>query len=120
MAIGDFNAILSEEDKKRISRTLLYLATRRSLRKIGSSDRQCSLVSSFSALLTNTSHLIKSDHRPILVNINSKFKLPIGRPFRFLAGWAQHQDFSNIINSHWHYNGDMYNTLDQLTSGLKN
>ncbi|KAA3488941.1 (+)-neomenthol dehydrogenase-like [Gossypium australe] len=31
---------------------------------------------------------IKSDHMPILLKTNPEFRVPRGRPFRFLAGWT--------------------------------
>ncbi|KAH1038646.1 hypothetical protein J1N35_040389 [Gossypium stocksii] len=39
---------------------------------------------------------IKSDHRPLLFSLNPCFTLPKGRPFRFLAGWVEHPDFDNF------------------------
>ncbi|MBA0739953.1 hypothetical protein Gogos_013178, partial [Gossypium gossypioides] len=62
---------------------------------------------------------IKSDHSLLLVNITPNFKLPRGRPFRFLAGWTQRQDFPNIVKNSWNYSGDMFSSLNQLTAGLK-
>lgn len=62
---------------------------------------------------------IKSDHRPLLVDLCLNLKIPRGRPFRFLAGWAQHQNFSEIVNTLWDNNGDMSHTLNRLILGLK-
>ncbi|TYH06512.1 hypothetical protein ES288_A08G160800v1 [Gossypium darwinii] len=144
MAIGDFNAILSEEDKNCgnvLGKRCPYfgeLVESKNLQDLGFQgpsftwqrggvfeklDRAIGNVAwcqDFPQFLPTHLTRIKSDHRSLLVNTNSEFKLPKERPFRFLAGWAQYQDFSNIIKSHWHYKGDMYNTLDQLTTSLKN
>ncbi|KAK5783620.1 hypothetical protein PVK06_038131 [Gossypium arboreum] len=62
---------------------------------------------------------IKSDHRPLLVDLCPDLEVAKGRPFRFIAGWVHHQKFSNAIFNLWKYNGDMASTLKQLTSGLK-
>ncbi|KAB2094138.1 hypothetical protein ES319_A02G135800v1 [Gossypium barbadense] len=142
MALGDFNALLSEKDKKggsSIGKKCPYFGEflesnnlqdlgfqgpsftwqrggvfERLDRVIGNevwcqSFPQCSI--------THPTR-IKSDYMPLLVNINLEFNLPRERPFRFLAGWAQHQDFSNTVQRSWSYNGDMYNSLNQLTESL--
>ncbi|MBA0849510.1 hypothetical protein Goshw_016955 [Gossypium schwendimanii] len=62
---------------------------------------------------------IKSDHQPLLIDLCLEFNVAKGRPFQFLAGWAQHQSISSTISKLWEYNGDMSNTLGKLTVGLK-
>ncbi|KAK5842069.1 hypothetical protein PVK06_004397 [Gossypium arboreum] len=62
---------------------------------------------------------IKSDHRPLLLDLCPDDSQAKGRPFRFLAGWTQHQDFSTMISNLWEHNGDMSSTLEKFTLGLK-
>ncbi|KAL1171457.1 hypothetical protein V6Z11_A05G282800 [Gossypium hirsutum] len=42
---------------------------------------------------------IKLDHRPLLLFTRPNLCTPKGRPFRFLAGWTKHNDFSNFVKS---------------------
>ncbi|KAH1031420.1 hypothetical protein J1N35_043594 [Gossypium stocksii] len=62
---------------------------------------------------------IKSDYRPLLVDLCPEFSTATGQLFRFLAGWIHHQDFSNTISNLWDYHGDMTSTPGKLSIGLK-
>ncbi|KAH1063505.1 hypothetical protein J1N35_028492 [Gossypium stocksii] len=62
---------------------------------------------------------IKSDHRPLLLSLNPALSLPRGRPFRFLAGWAEHPNFGNFVEEHWGFSGDMSISLNTLSRDLK-
>ncbi|KAG8478613.1 hypothetical protein CXB51_028415 [Gossypium anomalum] len=67
------------------------------------------------------SHLpkIKSEHRPILLTLNPDSTLPKGRPFRFLAGWVEHPNFSNFVKDKWSFSGTMTDTLTTFTHDPK-
>lgn len=141
--IGDFNAILSVEDKKggntigkgcplfgefiefknlqdlgfqRLSFIWQWGGVFEKLDRVIENKAWCQ---SFPHCAITHLTRIKFDHRPLLVNIKPDFKLPRGRPFKFLAGWAQHQDFSNIVKNSCKYDEDMYSSLNQLTASLK-
>ncbi|KAH1131350.1 hypothetical protein J1N35_002728 [Gossypium stocksii] len=62
---------------------------------------------------------IKYDHQPFLVDLCPDLAVAKGRPFRFLVGWVQHQNFPSAISNLWKSNGDVTSTLEQLTTGLK-
>ncbi|KAK9689596.1 hypothetical protein RND81_09G070200 [Saponaria officinalis] len=42
-----------------------------------------------------------SDHSPALVCF-SRANVAKGRQFKYLNGWAQHQDFQQTVQDHWH------------------
>ncbi|KAA3467445.1 reverse transcriptase [Gossypium australe] len=62
---------------------------------------------------------IKFDHRPILLNLNSDFALPRGRPFQLLAGWVEHPDFGDLVKDWWDFQGNMSIFLAKFTANLK-
>lgn len=45
--------------------------------------------------------------------------LPNGRPFWFLFGWVEHPEFGNFVGVNWKFSVDMFATLDNFTSILK-
>ncbi|KAH1090331.1 hypothetical protein J1N35_017588 [Gossypium stocksii] len=62
---------------------------------------------------------VKSDHRPLLLVLNSSFNPPWERPFRFLAGWVEHPNFDKFLKKNWEYSGSISNSLDKLTFHFK-
>ncbi|KAL1067721.1 hypothetical protein V6Z11_D12G149600, partial [Gossypium hirsutum] len=58
---------------------------------------------------------IKSDHRPLLLSTRPDLSLLQGRPFRFLAGWTKHSDFSNLVKERWNFTGNMIESLNDFT-----
>ncbi|KAK5845345.1 hypothetical protein PVK06_001517 [Gossypium arboreum] len=62
---------------------------------------------------------IKSDHRPILLVLNSSISQPRGRPFRFLPGWIEHPGFENFLKENWDSSGNFTETLGRFTHKLK-
>lgn len=40
---------------------------------------------------------LRSDHRPILISVNSPERIYRSRPFRLLASWVQHPSLNNFI-----------------------
>ncbi|MBA0785623.1 hypothetical protein Gotri_027036 [Gossypium trilobum] len=42
-----------------------------------------------------------------------------GRPFRFLAGWMKHGDFSNLVKEKWNFAGNTFDSLNNFTSFAK-
>ncbi|MBA0817458.1 hypothetical protein Gohar_021897, partial [Gossypium harknessii] len=62
---------------------------------------------------------IRSDHRPLLLSTRLDLSLLQGRPFRFLAGWTKHSDFSNFVKERWNFTGNMIESLNNFTSFAK-
>ncbi|XP_040950087.1 uncharacterized protein [Gossypium hirsutum] len=44
---------------------------------------------------------IKSDHRPILIEIGNRDNKKDELPFRFFVGWLSHQSFTNLVRNEW-------------------
>ncbi|KAG8478166.1 hypothetical protein CXB51_027946 [Gossypium anomalum] len=67
------------------------------------------------------SHLptIKSDHRPLIFNFNSDTNTFFDRPFRFLASWREHPNFSDFVVDNWNFDGNITNTIARFTERLK-
>ncbi|XP_020229075.1 uncharacterized protein LOC109810102 [Cajanus cajan] len=56
----------------------------------------------------------KSDHRPLLVRLDSKESSDKhNRPFKFLASWITHEDFHRFVRHHWN---PMLNWNSQILS----
>lgn len=53
----------------------------------------------FSKCLITHLERIKSNHHPLSVDTFHNMKLPRGRPFRFLARWTKHEDFTNVVKN---------------------
>ncbi|KAI9091963.1 hypothetical protein K1719_027898 [Acacia pycnantha] len=67
-------------------------------------------------------HLPKvfSDHRPILINLNLDPHFnPSNKPFRFMAPWLTHPDFSPLVDRIWSANGDILNCLAAFTEEVQ-
>ncbi|KAH1075440.1 hypothetical protein J1N35_027768 [Gossypium stocksii] len=62
---------------------------------------------------------IKSDHRPLLLNLNPVFALPRGILFQFSASWVEHPDFFNFMKDQWEFQGNMETSLNKITENLK-
>ncbi|CAN0870549.1 Putative ribonuclease H protein At1g65750 [Linum grandiflorum] len=62
---------------------------------------------------------IKSDHRPIMMitPVHRANRLP--RPFRFFAAWLGHPDFKEFVNRCWNSGDDLPPQLSLLASGLR-
>ncbi|CAN1145564.1 hypothetical protein LINPERHAP2_LOCUS14747 [Linum perenne] len=66
---------------------------------------------------STTFHLerIKSDHRPLLVQImESERYARKPRPFRFNAAWLGHEGFSPFLNLAWRRGKDVCSSLQEL------
>ncbi|KAA3459207.1 reverse transcriptase [Gossypium australe] len=141
--MGDFNAILAPEDK----RSTCNMGKRYSL--FGNFVDSCELqdlgfrsptfiwqrggtsvrldhalandawMTSFPQCLVSNLPCIKSDHRPILLSTRTNMDLAQGRPFRFLAGWTKHNNFSTFVKEKWNYGGNMADSLNNFTSHVK-
>ncbi|KAA3481487.1 reverse transcriptase [Gossypium australe] len=114
LILRDFDAILSPKDKKsdrstgkrcKLFGNFVDSCNLQDLGSIGPAftwqrgntqeriDRSLandSWISTFRHTLVYHLPLIKSDHRPILININLDLSLPKGRPFCFLTGGTKH------------------------------
>ncbi|KAI9077290.1 hypothetical protein K1719_040734 [Acacia pycnantha] len=69
-------------------------------------------------------HLPKvfSDHRPILINLNldsQRHISPFNKPFRFMAPWLTHPDFSPLVQRIWRGNGDILNCITSFTEEVQ-
>ncbi|CAL1359886.1 unnamed protein product [Linum trigynum] len=65
-------------------------------------------------------HRLRSDHRPILVDVKSGCPLPNQvRPFRFLAPWISHDDFPNVLDRGWRPQEGYLVSMQGLTEKLK-
>lgn len=143
MAIGDFNVILSANEKtgelspgKRCShfgefvdstnlvnfcfRGSPYIWHRDNLFKWLDRDLgNKALMENFPNCLITHLPKIESDHRPLLPNLKLDFVLPRGRSFRFFAGWVEHLAFRHFVKDKWDPNDSMADSLASLTKGLK-
>ncbi|XP_016675190.1 uncharacterized protein [Gossypium hirsutum] len=144
MAIGDFNAILSPNDKKgghiRGHRCQFFGAVmdKANLHDLGFqglpfrwhrgmlSERLDRVVSKgswldiFPGCVVTHLPRIKSDHRPLLLNLYSEVRNAPNRPFWFLASWLKHHNFSNYVKENWSFNGNMINVITGFIDRLKN
>ncbi|XP_017604478.1 uncharacterized protein LOC108451284 [Gossypium arboreum] len=118
MAIGDFNAILSSDDKK------------------GSHIKGCRCQSfgdfmdkaqlhdwAFKNLLLRGTMeifrkyligLIKSDHR-----LCHEDRIVPNRPFWFSAGWLEHHNFFDLVRDNWNFDDNMTSAFSIFTDKLK-
>ncbi|KAA3485757.1 reverse transcriptase [Gossypium australe] len=143
MVLGDFNAILSPEDKKSNHSTgkrcklfgkFVESCNLQDLKFIGPShtwqrgntferlDRALAnddWMSVFPYSLVYHLPRIKSDHRPILFKTSPEISVARGRPFRFLAGWTKHANFKDLVSNKWRYSGNMAESLSNFTSYVK-
>lgn len=44
---------------------------------------------------------IHSDHNPLLVRCHTPCASPADRPFRYLAAWAEHDEYQNVVMNAW-------------------
>ncbi|KAA3486894.1 LINE-1 reverse transcriptase isogeny [Gossypium australe] len=109
--MGDFNAILALEDKR--SPSTMGFGLDRAL----AND---AWMASYPKCLVSNLPRIKSDHRPILLFTSTDMDLARGRPFRFLAGWTKHNNFSTFVKEKWNYGGNMAASLNSFTTMSKN
>lgn len=42
-----------------------------------------------------------------------------GRPFHFLAGWAEYPNFAAFVQSKWNFNRSMLDSLSNFTFSVK-
>ncbi|KAH1031095.1 hypothetical protein J1N35_043269 [Gossypium stocksii] len=62
---------------------------------------------------------IKFDHRPLLLNCCYNVSCAPNCPFRFLADWLHHQNFSEFVKNNWSFNGNMTSAITEFTDKLK-
>ncbi|KAA3465253.1 LINE-1 reverse transcriptase isogeny [Gossypium australe] len=137
--MGDFNAILAPEDKQSphtiskrcnlfgnfIDSDLGFSCPNFTWQRGGTSvklDRALAndtWMASFPHCLVSNLPRIKSDHRPILLYTRTDMNLAKGRPFRFLAGWTKHHNFSSFVKEKWNYGGNMADSLSNITVHAK-
>ncbi|KAL4284712.1 hypothetical protein GQ457_16G010240 [Hibiscus cannabinus] len=70
---------------------------------------------------SSISHLLRmrSDHRPVLLQVGH---LPSGSPkpsFRYFTGWQLHDDFRRMILDNWHPTGSLSETIRSFTVAAK-
>ncbi|KAA3460810.1 LINE-type retrotransposon LIb DNA, Insertion at the S11 site-like protein [Gossypium australe] len=63
------------------------------------------------------SHLphIKFDHQPIFLSTRPGLNMDKGRPFRFLADWTKHNNFSTFVKYKWNFASNMVDSLNKFT-----
>ncbi|KAA3484932.1 Retrovirus-related Pol polyprotein LINE-1 [Gossypium australe] len=127
MAIRDFNAILLSSDKKGGQlqdlgfRGLPYSWHRGNLfERLDQALRNDVWLEFFPSSLVSRIPRIKSNHRPLFFNLYLDINTSFGRPFRFLASWAEHPDFLKFVAGNWNFDGDMTSTIARFTNRLKN
>ncbi|KAA3460904.1 reverse transcriptase [Gossypium australe] len=122
--MGDFNAILSPEDK----RSPCTVGKRCGLFgnfgggtcvKLDLALANDAWMTSFPQCLVTHLPRIKFDHRPLLLSARLDLNLAKGRPLRFLAGWTKHNNFSTFVKERWNFEGNMANSLITFTSYFK-
>ncbi|KAA3478521.1 reverse transcriptase [Gossypium australe] len=143
LILGDFNAILSPQDKKsdrsigkrcKLYGTFVDNCNLQDLGYIGPSytwqrgntferlDRALAndaWISAFPHPRVHHLPRIKSDHRPIFLKTTPMLNAQRGRPFRFIAGWTKHANFKDLVSSKWRYSGNMVDSLSEFTSHVK-
>ena len=64
---------------------------------------------------------VKSDHHPILVELERKRGRVHSndRPFQFEAAWLQHKEFAEFVNKSWETGSELPRALQNLTYRLK-
>ncbi|CAL1381560.1 unnamed protein product [Linum trigynum] len=70
---------------------------------------------------TIISHLprLRSDHRPILINLNPLFQPAGHKPFKFLAAWLLHEGFKDMVTSAWGRGTDLASSIAEFTEEAK-
>ncbi|KAA3464883.1 reverse transcriptase [Gossypium australe] len=140
--MGDFNAILDSEDKRSPStigkrcklfgnfvyscglQDLGFSGPKFTWQRGGTSVRldralaNDAWMEAFPQCLMSNLPRIKSD-RPILLSTRTDMDLATGRPFRFLAGWTKHNNFSTFVKDKWIYGGNMAESLNRFTVHAK-
>ncbi|KAA3476668.1 reverse transcriptase [Gossypium australe] len=141
--MGDFNAILDSEDKRSPStigtrcklfgnfvdscglQDLGFSGPKFTWQRGGTSVRldralaNDAWMEAFPQCLMSNLPRIKSDHRPILLSTRTDMDLATGRPFRFLASWTKHNNFSTFVKDKWIYGGNMAESLNRFTVHTK-
>ncbi|XP_057452893.1 uncharacterized protein LOC130744751 [Lotus japonicus] len=62
-------------------------------------------------------HRIHSDHSPLLIHCGISGAAPTNRPFRFIAAWADHPEYKNLVAEAWVEDGrNIVDKLDRVRS----
>ncbi|GMI86879.1 hypothetical protein HRI_002357200 [Hibiscus trionum] len=137
---GDFNATLSSEDRQgcsssaRPSKDFHRLMLDHCLRDMGYSgpdftwsrglasvrlDRFiCNVYFDESYPEASVQHLLRmrSDHRPIFLQIGAAHHRSPSKPFRYFSGWNSHEDFSRMVLDNWVPASSLSETIQNFTS----
>ncbi|KAI9128709.1 hypothetical protein K1719_000192 [Acacia pycnantha] len=63
---------------------------------------------------------IMSDHRPIMIKLGlCHLSGPMDPPFKFLAAWLSHSDFSSIVHRIWQSGDDLMACIDSFKSKIQ-
>ncbi|KAL1172061.1 hypothetical protein V6Z11_A05G323900 [Gossypium hirsutum] len=138
MAIGDFNAILSSDDKKGSHikgcrcQSFGNFMDKAQLHDLGFQEppftwHRGNLSKILDRAVSNeiwleffpnclVTHLprIKSDHR-----LCHEDRIVPNRPFWFSAGWLEHHNFSDLVRDNWNFDDNMTSAFSIFTDKLK-
>ncbi|PNX90011.1 hypothetical protein L195_g046134 [Trifolium pratense] len=107
LVMGDFNAYLSVEDKQGGFHGPRFMWEGRGIKeRIDLALCNRSWQTTFPE--ANNFHLpaLKLDHRPIIVRLSPTQLSPTNRPFRFMANWIPHENFSDLVKEVWAANDE--------------
>ncbi|KAJ4822368.1 hypothetical protein Tsubulata_014296 [Turnera subulata] len=61
----------------------------------------------------------KSDHSPLLINLDPSLPSVYAKPFRYQVAWTTHKDFSNLIAGNWETDRPLEEATSRLATTLK-
>ncbi|XP_015945942.1 uncharacterized protein LOC107471016 [Arachis duranensis] len=62
---------------------------------------------------------LKSDHLPILIDFQHTIQDNSNKPFRLLAPWLLHDDYSNLVNDAWNPNDSLTDNINSFNNRAK-
>ncbi|KAK8566641.1 hypothetical protein V6N13_002337 [Hibiscus sabdariffa] len=136
--VGDFNATLSDSDRKdcaasaRPSKAFREFVFDHGLRDMGFSGPEFTWSRGMAQVrldrvLCNSywddvypeslvHHLfrMKSDHRPILLSVGVSDHVRRSKQFRYFSGWLSHADFPRMVQDNWQFSENIIDTVQNF------